>query len=364
MLNNRFSRFTFVVLSFTVVMLAAYLTVIYLYPFVIAFTISVFLHPIVSYTEDRWGLNRGMVTGIVISLFFALSITSLFLAFKRLHEDLFSLLSQLPTYLNQLLQFLQKLEENYIHPIYTNYLAILFEKEGKTFSFTELLLGKVEGNILSFIQTTVHYLSSFLSSFAFTSMMIIFIILATYFFTKDYKWIIRFIREHIPDPVTSFFIQMKKRIFSSLQALIKTQIIVAFLTMIVSLSFFLLFKIEHGFLIAIFIFFLDLIPYLGIGVLFIPWIFYIFFTENYLLTIQLSMLYIILIILRQIIEPRFLAKNLGLHPIVTLVILFISIHLFGIIGMIMTPVLLILCSSIYHTRIFNLLIQFILKGEM
>ena len=85
-------------------------------------------------------------------------------------------------------------------------------------------------------------------------------------------------------------------------------------------------------LTTLIIFFVDFIPYIGVGTVFIPWILYQFFTEQFMLTIQLSILYIIVIIARQILEPKILASSIGIHPLIALIILFIGIQSFGILG--------------------------------
>ena len=110
--------------------------------------------------------------------------------------------------------------------------------------------------------------------------------------------------------------------------------------------------------------FRSLIPYIGIGALFIPWILYGFFSDHYTLTLQLSLLYAVLLIVRQIIEPRLLAKNLGIHPLIAIIILFISINIFGALGIIITPISLILFSSLYHAKIFHYIARFIKEGTI
>src|SRR5690625_3966716 len=106
----------------------------------------------------------------------------------------------------------------------------------------------------------------------------------------------------------------------------------------------------------------DFVPYIGMGVLFIPWIIYTFLIDNYVLTIQLTVLYMILIIIRQIMEPKILATNIGLHPLIALIILFISFQHLGLLGVVLTPIALIMISAIYHAGIFHYLWHFIKHG--
>ncbi|HZW68951.1 MAG TPA: AI-2E family transporter, partial [Pseudogracilibacillus sp.] len=136
----------------------------------------------------------------------------------------------------------------------------------------------------------------------------------------------------------------------------------ALLTVLLSFIALLFFQFEHILLIVVSLFVLDLIPYVGIGALFIPWIGYHFFMNNYFLTIQLAIIYMILIIIRQIIEPRLLSQNLGIHPLVTIIILFISIKAFSALGLLLAPLILITVSSLHHSKIIYHLIYYIKEG--
>src|SRR5699024_11387046 len=62
----------------------------------------------------------------------------------------------------------------------------------------------------------------------------------------------------------------------------------------------------------------DFLPFIGTGIVFIPWIIYLFFTDHFTLTIFISMLYMIIIIQRQLSEPKIVSKSIGLPPLVTL----------------------------------------------
>ena len=51
---------------------------------------------------------------------------------------------------------------------------------------------------------------------------------------------------------------------------------------------------------------------------------------------------------RSALEPRFLGRQIGLSPLLTLVSLYAGFRLYGILGMILLPVAVILCRQIYE----------------
>src|SRR5699024_6467330 len=115
----------------------------------------------------------------------------------------------------------------------------------------------------------------------------------------------------------------------AISGLIKAQIIITFLsTLIIGIGLF-LFGTKHLLMITMIIFVVDFVPYLGIDIIFIPWILYSFLTSDYTSSIQLSVLYAVIILFRQFLEPKLIADRIGIHPFIALSVLFMGIQLFG-----------------------------------
>jgi predicted PurR-regulated permease PerM len=95
---------------------------------------------------------------------------------------------------------------------------------------------------------------------------------------------------------------------------------------------------------------------------FIPWIAYSFFKGNYSLVIGLSVLYAIVLIFRQIIEPKVVAENVGLDPLLTLVALFAGLQLFGFLGLIVGPVSLVVINALVKSNVLSDVWRYI-KGK-
>lgn len=69
------------------------------------------------------------------------------------------------------------------------------------------------------------------------------------------------------------------------------------------------------------------------------------------MTIGLSVLLLVLIIFRNIIEPKLLGTSLGIHPFVMIILLFLFFQWFGLMGVLLTPLCLILLITIKQTGI-------------
>src|SRR5699024_3667875 len=108
-------------------------------------------------------------------------------------------------------------------------------------------------------------------------------------------------------------------------------------------------RIDYALTITCFIAIIDLFPFIGTGILFIPWILYMFMTAEYAMVIGLSILYMSVIVQRQLLEPKIRSASVGLSPLAVLFILFFSLRFWGILGLFISPVLLILLGTLHTT---------------
>ena len=86
----------------------------------------------------------------------------------------------------------------------------------------------------------------------------------------------------------------------------------------------------------------------GAGTVLIPWGVISFLRGNTVLGVGLLVLYALCSVSRAFLEPRFLGKQIGLNPLVTLAALYAGYRLFGILGMILLPFAVILLKQLYE----------------
>lgn len=95
--------------------------------------------------------------------------------------------------------------------------------------------------------------------------------------------------------------------------------------------------VEYAFLVSLLTAVVDLLPVLGVGTVLVPWAAVMLLQERFYLGFGLLILYGVMLILRQILEPRLVGKSLGLHPVLTLFAGYAGWRLFGVVGMILGP---------------------------
>ena len=102
----------------------------------------------------------------------------------------------------------------------------------------------------------------------------------------------------------------------------------------------------HPILIAALIAIFDIFPIVGAGLILLPWTIINFLQGNTLQGIGMAILYVVVIVVRQIMEPRIVGKQVGLPPLVTLACMFVGTSLFGGVGLFGLPVLAAILTNL------------------
>lgn len=147
-----------------------------------------------------------------------------------------------------------------------------------------------------------------------------------------------------------------REITQCLGAYLKAEITLVFVSFIISLVGFYIFmfvglNIRYPLLIALVIAFVDALPILGSGTVMIPWAIISALDGDINLGIAIVILWIIMSVVRQILEPKVVSNKLGIHPIFTLIAMYTGFKLLGVIGMLIGPIVLIIIKSIFSTLI-------------
>ena len=111
------------------------------------------------------------------------------------------------------------------------------------------------------------------------------------------------------------------------------------------------FNIQFPLLIALGIGFVDALPILGSGTVMIPWAIISGLYGDLKLGIAIIVLWIIMSVVRQFLEPRLVSKNIGVHPIFTLIAMYTGFRFIGIMGMLIGPIVLIILKNAFSTLI-------------
>ena len=147
-----------------------------------------------------------------------------------------------------------------------------------------------------------------------------------------------------------------KGITQTLGGYLKAQVILVIISFVISLIGLYIFhfigwNVQYPLLMALLIGFVDALPIFGSGTIMIPWAGYLAFTGDITLAIAIIILWIIMSVVRQLIEPKIVSGQIGIHPIFTLIAMYTGFKFIGVLGMLLGPIILIILKNIYGTLI-------------
>ena len=176
-------------------------------------------------------------------------------------------------------------------------------------------------------------------------------VLSSLFFAWDYPLVTGVIARCTPRSLRQTAYQVKDCLQRSVWCICKSYLILMAITFGELLVGLWLLRIPHPFSLALLIALVDLLPVLGTGAVMIPWGAFLLLSKNYTLGISILLLYVVISVLRSILEPRILGGQTGLHPIVTLMGIYVGGKLLGFAGILLVPLLLTVVYELYRCGI-------------
>jgi len=166
-------------------------------------------------------------------------------------------------------------------------------------------------------------------------------IISAYFISSDYAALTNFFKTHLPASATTAILRIKQYLIMSLGRWVKAQGLLILVTFCELTVGFVILRQPFAGVLAMIIAFIDALPILGVGTVLIPWGIFALLTGNITKGITLLILYGVIAIVRNSLEPKFVGQQLGLHPLATLFCLYLGYQLFGFVGMFLLPLLAI-----------------------
>ncbi|GAB4270069.1 sporulation integral membrane protein YtvI [Thermincola ferriacetica] len=312
----------------------------YIVPFVIAGVLTVFIEPLVRLLQSKAKLSRAPAVIISLILIIGLTGTLLTLFVARLVAELIEFSSSLPMYT-------EMLAKNIVH-LRATAESFYFSLPASLLEFIANNMGTIEKNIGAYLTQLQAFTKEMLNQFIILVssvpgiLVIIFVsLIATFFMAKDRRVIIGFWLHIMPEPWGSKTIQVLKDVSAALFGYARAQLILISITFFNSLIGLAIIDAPYILLMAAMIGVFDLIPVLGPGTVYIPWIIWEIINNNVVFAVKLGVVYIIIVIIRQVLEAKVVANAMGLHPLATLISIYVGLQIFGPLGLVLGPLFLI-----------------------
>ncbi len=320
---------------------AFFLLVKLLLPFTLAWIVAFFLQGAVRLLHRHTRFSKkwlGSVlilllwTGIAILLFFALrallaqlSALPAFLQYQktsmsaRLQTRYLELRARLP-FLSQ-----DNLENDPLWQFLNRHLSTFFSQSGTS--------------IWQTVRTWVSHLPSSFFSF-------LIFVMATFYFTADFTRLNGVLMERLPESVRQKVYACKRHFVRGGLSFLRAYLILLLITFVELLVGLSILKVPYSGAIALLISVLDFFPVLGVGTVLVPWALFLLLFGNYSLGIGLLILFAVVTVIRQLIEPHIVGSQIGLSPLATLFATYVGYRLFGFLGLVLAPLFLLLILQI------------------
>ena len=318
---------------------------IYCVPFIIAFILSALIEPMISFMERKIKIPRSIGTIIGLLIVFGLFGVVLGFIISRLINEIQTVYEQLPIIIANIEEFITNLinKANDIYMWLPEEVSTEVDKwMGDFYTSIRNLFGPIVGGTISVAISLPQAL-----------VFIIVTILATYFMSSDKKKINSFLEKQIPHNWLNNSKKLLDDLFSALFGWIRAQLIVMTITFSELFIGFLVIKVPNALLLALITAVVDALPVLGTGTVIVPWAIFSILSKNYRVGFSLLFLYMIVIVVRQLVEPKIVGKQIGIHPLLTLFSMYTGLQIIGVAGMILGPIIMILLKNIFDTVLKN-----------
>lgn len=315
-------------------------------PIFYSFVIFMCIEPLAK-RLNKWGMKKSIASAISAILFtvVVLGVIGTLILLATLQG--IELVNLLPKYQESFsiqlshwsLYFQEKLNQMPIDLSVTNEITDVLQKSSSKIQ-QWLLAG------LSFVIGSITSFTSFLVNAA------IGLILAYFLSIEIVDWK-KIATNKTPNTFKSAFFFLRDNVLKGIWVYIKAQSKLISITFLVILLALFLLGVNHALIIAVVAAIFDVLPLLGVSTIFIPWIIYLFVVGNYDLAVWITILWLVVVIARQLLEPKITGDSLGVSAFTMLSFMMISLSVFGISGMILSPILLILIKALMEQGYFE-----------
>ncbi len=314
--------------------------ILVLLPFIMAIIMAMLMEPIIRLLSVKLKLTRGQAVSLsMLTVFSSLGLIIVFVFF-RLTEELVKLSMTFPYYVT--------LVSTFIETYFQKGKLFFFSLPPGVISQVNDNIDTITSNVADIVSGLAGSLVSIAASLPGIVLGVIVAVIATFFFSRDRGIIIGFIGEVIPKPWGDRFIDVSREVAKAFISYIRAQSFLITLTTIQAIIGLYVIGAQYALTVGFLVGLLDVIPVLGPAAIFIPWAIWSFIMGNTGFGVKLVILYLFIWIVRQSLEARVVAGNLGLHPLSVLVVMYIGLKLMGVPGLILGPVLLIAGKAIFN----------------
>lgn len=313
-------------------------------PFILAFIVAFLIEPMVLKLINSWKIKRVYASAMIILIVVILLIVAFVFLGSRLYRELAELTTAFPI-------------------IYARTVILLTEQIGVLEQYIELnpeIQNAIRSSTEEIIASLQYVLKKgsvgllgFLGALPGLMVVIIVTMVATLLTSMSFPVVKNWFFRRIKGDYLLKTRLVAADLGSALVGFLRAQTILVSVTSAVTTIGLLFLGNKYAFTIGILAGILDLVPVIGPSLIFIPWTLVLLITGNIASAVKIFLIYIIITVIRQSLEPKILSKNIGVHPLPTLISMYVGLKLFGPGGLILGPTVIVVYEAVRKSGLFN-----------
>ncbi len=310
-------------------------------PFLLALALAVLIDPTVDGLEDRFHLPRGVAVAIALLFFLSLTVGLILFGIGAIVVQLGQLTADLPSHYDKLVIYSEGLLER---------VTAVFRGLPPDFvSLTETTIRSSLQSVYLALQSLLKAVVTGLAGLPSALLVGIIALVATFFLSRDKEVIGEFFLSLLPATYRERITRVNSDVVSSAVGLVKAQLTLVAITLIIIVSGLYLLGVRYAWVVGLVAGLLDVLPAVGPATIIAPWGIYCLIDGNVPLGVGLLVLITGVTVFRQIMEPRIVGQRLGLHPLTTLLALYLGIKLLGAAGLVAGPLAAIVIKAVIRS---------------
>ena len=308
----------------------------FLMPFLVAFFIAFLLQPVIRKITQSTRLKRKPAAVLTLILFYILVATFTAVIGVRvsvfIRDTFYALPRTYETMLAPALEAMQNKIELWMAGFDPNITELIDILGNNLSSSLSSLVAAVSSGAISLVTDAAGWLPSFIVKFVIT-------LISSFYFVVDYRMITSFFVRQLPKNKRELIFTIKRKTVRILQQFGRAYAMLMTITFAEMFIGMLLLRVPNALLISLGTALVDIFPILGTGTILIPWGIIELIMGRYPMGAGLLILYGIITVVRQTLEPRVVGRQIGLYPLLTLVCMFVGTYLFGVLGLFGLPII-------------------------
>ncbi len=334
-----FVIFGYFIIILTVGVIAGGVVVKLLLPFVSAWAIALLLQPIVARCVEKTGWSKKASGILVFFLIITIAIGVIFLLFRRVYTEL----RALNIYIGENYEEIATKVAHLIKNVTERFRA---DDASESTYIYDMLVEAIRSSLSELTVKITDAVGDFLAALPYFFFSLIIFLMASFYLCADFDGINKAIISRMPGRIAPRWKAVENKVLASALKYIKAYVILFLLTFTALMIAFIIVGEKYATLLAAVIALLDILPVIGVGTVLIPWVIVLFALGQVKKAVVLLIVCVIVMIGRQILEPHIVGAQLGVHPLLTLVSVFVGYKLFGLLGFVIGPIVLVIVKNL------------------